>query len=206
MGRIANQQASETRARVLAAALSLFSEHGRSGVSIRAIGREAGVTLGTVHHHFGSKEDLYTACMEVMYEGIRQLRDSLLIKVATKPNIEDAIEEIIRASFAFGLEHDKTARLALRTVLDQGHLDDAYREGTQRPMIAEVGQLLAGPTGHDPATVQLVTQNLIYLVARSAIASDAERMLATGLDDPEVARAKVAEELVRTAKLLLIRR
>ncbi|MGW0482536.1 TetR/AcrR family transcriptional regulator [Nonomuraea sp. NPDC003214] len=50
------------RARIRDAALAHFGEHGVKGASLRAIAERAGVSLGLVQHHFGSKEGLRDAC------------------------------------------------------------------------------------------------------------------------------------------------
>jgi len=50
-----------TRERILRAAEPLFAEHGYSGVSMRAIARSAGVLVGALPYHFGTKEALYRA-------------------------------------------------------------------------------------------------------------------------------------------------
>lgn len=52
------------RARIRDAALRLFAERGVDGATIRDIAAEAGVSLGLVRHHFGSKEALRAACDE----------------------------------------------------------------------------------------------------------------------------------------------
>lgn len=54
------------RTDILAAALREFSDHGFAGASTAGIARRAGVTQPLVHHHFGSKQGLWTAvCAEV---------------------------------------------------------------------------------------------------------------------------------------------
>jgi len=50
-----------TRESLLAAAERLFAEHGIGNASLRAITREAGANLASVHYHFGSKEALVRA-------------------------------------------------------------------------------------------------------------------------------------------------
>ena len=54
------QQAEETRARILDAALRVMAR-GLASVSIPAVAREAGVSVPTVYRHFGTKADLLTA-------------------------------------------------------------------------------------------------------------------------------------------------
>jgi len=51
----------DTRLKLLLTAGQLFAEHGFDGVSTRMIAERAGVNLGGIHYHFGSKEKLYVA-------------------------------------------------------------------------------------------------------------------------------------------------
>jgi AcrR family transcriptional regulator len=46
------------REQILAAARRLYAERGAAAVSTSAVAREAGVTRGLLHHHFGTKRDL----------------------------------------------------------------------------------------------------------------------------------------------------
>ncbi|MCB9507465.1 MAG: helix-turn-helix transcriptional regulator [Myxococcales bacterium] len=50
-----------TRAAIVAAATELFVEHGPNGASMSDIARRAGVTKSLIHHHFGSKDELWAA-------------------------------------------------------------------------------------------------------------------------------------------------
>ena len=58
----------ETKEKILAAATRLFARRGLDGVTIREICREAGVNGALVNYHFGTKENLYGACMRRMFE------------------------------------------------------------------------------------------------------------------------------------------
>ncbi|MFP4502568.1 MAG: TetR/AcrR family transcriptional regulator [Candidatus Hydrogenedentota bacterium] len=55
------RSAKESIARIHAAAAQLFAEYGYHGVTTRQIAAEAGLNIGTVHHHVGTKHALYTA-------------------------------------------------------------------------------------------------------------------------------------------------
>ncbi len=63
------QQASETRSAVLAAAADLFAEHGWAATGIRAVARQAGVSVETVYATFGSKAALLKAALELSVVG-----------------------------------------------------------------------------------------------------------------------------------------
>lgn len=48
---------------ILQAALTLLSRHGISGISMRAVAREAGVALGLVHYYYDDKTALIAAAL-----------------------------------------------------------------------------------------------------------------------------------------------
>ncbi|WP_024873932.1 TetR/AcrR family transcriptional regulator [Saccharomonospora piscinae] len=60
------------RARIRDAALAQFAEHGTKGATIKSIADAAGVSVGLVQHHFGSKAALRDACDDVVVEIFRQ--------------------------------------------------------------------------------------------------------------------------------------
>ena len=61
-GRIQRGQA--TRKRLVQAGRELFGEHGYEGTSITAILARAGVTRGSLYHHFATKEELFDAVLD----------------------------------------------------------------------------------------------------------------------------------------------
>lgn len=87
------------RARIRDAAIDLFGRDG-FGVGLRAIAAAAGVSLGLIRHHFGSKDGLRAACDEHVLEQVRELGE----EKATAPlaaffrNIErlDSFEPLVR--------------------------------------------------------------------------------------------------------------
>ncbi len=52
-----------TRTDILQAAHLLFLRYGYHGTSTRQIASEAGIALGSIYNHFGSKEDIYIAVL-----------------------------------------------------------------------------------------------------------------------------------------------
>jgi AcrR family transcriptional regulator len=64
------QVSARTRQSLIEAAGELFAENGFNGTTTRAIADRAGVTLGGIHYHFGSKEELYLAAFRhICYGG-----------------------------------------------------------------------------------------------------------------------------------------
>lgn len=71
--------ARETSTRVLAAAESLFAEHGYNGVSLRQITAGAGVNLAAVNYHYSDKQSLY---IDILTLRLRQLSGVRLDRLA----------------------------------------------------------------------------------------------------------------------------
>ncbi|MFO1118313.1 MAG: TetR family transcriptional regulator [Beijerinckiaceae bacterium] len=66
--RLSKEQAAENRARVLDAALGLFSARGFSAVPVSELMAEAGLTHGGFYNHFGSKAELEAEACELAFE------------------------------------------------------------------------------------------------------------------------------------------
>jgi TetR/AcrR family transcriptional regulator len=100
--------------RILAAAESLFAEHGFDAVSMSAIGEAAGVSKANVFHHFISKNDLYLAVLRNACRDATQHLDDL-------GNDQEALaarlQQFARAHLENLLEHAQVARLMLRELL-----------------------------------------------------------------------------------------
>ena len=69
----------DKQSRILDAAMELLSKHGISGVSMRAVAREAGVALGLVNYYFDDKTSLIRAAL-------RRVDEDDLLLVATNPD------------------------------------------------------------------------------------------------------------------------
>lgn len=67
------------RARIRNAALRLFAERGVEGATIRDIAKAAGVSLGLVRHHFGSKDALRAACDTYALGRIMEIKEQAVL-------------------------------------------------------------------------------------------------------------------------------
>jgi AcrR family transcriptional regulator len=66
------------RARIREAALKHFAEDGYARATIRAIAATAGVSPGLLRHHYGSKDELRTACDEYVFDMLHRTNEQLL--------------------------------------------------------------------------------------------------------------------------------
>lgn len=120
--RAARSDGEDTRARLLRAALQLFSEKGFAQASVRAIAEAAGTNVAAIAYHFGDKAQLYTA---TFYEPFGSGSD--LIPVFSDPalGLADALQRYF-AGFLEPLKHDdlvtQSLRLHVRELLEPTHV------------------------------------------------------------------------------------
>jgi len=70
-------QREDTRTLVLDAALNLFTDRGFFATSVHDIRRTAGVSIGSIYHHFGDKEGLARALYATLTARMLQLIDEI---------------------------------------------------------------------------------------------------------------------------------
>ena len=91
-----------TRAAILEAAEALFLERGPGETPTSLIARRAGVTKSLIHHHFGSKEELWEEIKRRHFEGYYEVQKQLM---ASSLGGVDLLRQSIIAYFRF-LQHD----------------------------------------------------------------------------------------------------
>lgn len=96
--------AAATRAGILDAARRKFAADGYGGAAARDIAADAGVTVGALFHHFGSKAGLFRAVFEVL---ISELNDAALDSFRNAKS-DDPLDAII-SSFGVALGFAKKA-------------------------------------------------------------------------------------------------
>src|SRR5206468_536169 len=65
----------ERRQAVLETACRVFSKSSYRGATTAEIAREAGITEPILYRHFGSKRDLYLACLEETWRTLREVAE-----------------------------------------------------------------------------------------------------------------------------------
>lgn len=76
---------SETEQRILQAALHCFVERGYFNTAIPHIVEAAGVSTGSIYHHFGDKQHLAEVLLERLLRGIDQQMQTLIQPLAEQP-------------------------------------------------------------------------------------------------------------------------
>jgi AcrR family transcriptional regulator len=64
------QRSEETRSKIIASAIKLFSNRGFNAASVDVICKDAGISKGAFYHHFESKQALFLALLDVWLQTI----------------------------------------------------------------------------------------------------------------------------------------
>lgn len=98
----------QTRDAILLASERVFAERGFDGASLRDLAVAAGVTRSLIHHHFGSKEELWLAVADHLFADYGERQSEIL----ERPFLDLAgFEESARALFAFLQDKPNFVRL-----------------------------------------------------------------------------------------------
>jgi AcrR family transcriptional regulator len=112
-----------TKDTVLAAAKTLFAEHGYSGTSLAMISDHCGISDGLILHHFKSKKNLYHLVLEELASGYAQ---TIQAGVQGGQRFEDVAGQAIESTFRFWSEDTIYNRISLWAYLeDQPELVEA---------------------------------------------------------------------------------
>lgn len=105
------QSGNEAESKLLESALSLFSQKGYEGTSIREIIEGAGVTRPVLYYYFENKEDLFKRLVDVKFgEFVGEIEE---IKLGTT-GCATRLKKIIRVAFALAETQPQTVRLILQ--------------------------------------------------------------------------------------------
>ena len=83
---------SETKLKIIKQALLLFNNNGTANVSLRAIAKETGISIGNLQYHFKKREDI----IEALYF---QLVDKIDAEKLTKASEKRLINVMILLSY-----------------------------------------------------------------------------------------------------------
>lgn len=86
----------DLRKQILRTALRLFSQRGYFNTSIHDIRREAGVSIGAIYHHFGTKEKLARALYD---ELVQDMEQSIAAAVASHGDCRSRCHGIVAVLF-----------------------------------------------------------------------------------------------------------
>ncbi|GGW20912.1 gamma-butyrolactone-binding protein [Streptomyces capoamus] len=104
------ERATRTRQRLLLAAAEIFDEAGYEGAAVTRIAERAGLTLGALYFHFGSKQGVAEALMNAQATTIEPHLDST--------GLQRLVD--ITLVWAHRMQHDPILRAGVRLAVEQG--------------------------------------------------------------------------------------
>lgn len=109
--------------RIIDTATRLFAESGYDGVSTRQIAAATGLNISTVHHHVGSKRDLYLQVIERLFEAEAAMINEVLDGVDDDvirdgQRFADVMIELVERVLQHAIENPTRQRLYVRRWLD----------------------------------------------------------------------------------------
>jgi AcrR family transcriptional regulator len=110
--RTSERERDETKARILAAAYSIFAERGYRAATVDSIARASGLTRAGVLHHFSGKQELLLALLDARDEelGILRSRDGNDRSATTRLlNVRSTVGSILAQRELVALAHALSA-------------------------------------------------------------------------------------------------
>lgn len=113
----------QSRRKIVDAALACAREHGWDATSMQAVRRRAGVSNGSLFHHFPGREDLAAA---VVGAALADHQTALLRELHASTSTRDGVTRVVARHLRWVDEHRDLARLLLSATPDvlRGALDD----------------------------------------------------------------------------------
>jgi AcrR family transcriptional regulator len=149
------------RARLLQAALRAFGAQGYEPVAVAALAADAGVTTGSLYHHFGSKQGLYRLVRE---EAERRVLDRM--EGAAAALGDGSAGAALQAALLVGFDHAATAGLA-RLLAEPARAEDPIEAFVGRAADVALARIL---TAAWRAALAAVADGLPPAAIRNALA------------------------------------
>jgi AcrR family transcriptional regulator len=104
--RVRNAEA--TKQRILAAATKVFAEAGFDAARVDAIAQSAQINKQLLYHHFGNKDELFTAVLEAAYRGFRESEAKLHLD---EMPAGEAVMELVAFTWGYYIRNPDFIRL-----------------------------------------------------------------------------------------------
>jgi AcrR family transcriptional regulator len=192
---ISDQEKSQRRDEIMAAAKKVFARNGFHATTIADIAKEARLAYGSVYWYFDSKDDLFHELIAAEEYALRTHVAVALAKSGTRFGYAAApFRATLRATFEFFEANPATAKLLFRDAYALDTRFDRHLGGIYERFIDDIATLIvAAQEGGDvvAAPPRLVAYTLTALIGQLA-----HRRLST---DDGVSAAEVADFVVTLA-------
>lgn len=180
------QRGEATVEQLLDAALRVYAETGEQGLTVAAITRTSGVSLGSLYHHFGSIDGLLDALVD---RWLGHLLGETLAALEHTRTARTGIRALVRAYLGFVQEHRDAARLLHSAHADRRAVADGRRlRDAQEARVSSLVQWIQGYV--ERGELAPLEPPLIESLILGPVVGIARRWL-SGIDDVDLDRAAV---------------
>lgn len=157
-----------TRDRILARATAEFSVKGYDGATVDAIAARCRLSKNMIYYYFGSKEGLFVAVLERMYERLRARQRDFSIR--SRDPVQ-AMAQLVAHTFEAFLEHPEVIRLLNDENMHKGrHIRRSQRiRELYDPLLDTIREVLERGSAQgvfrsdiDPVTLYVSLSSLAY--------------------------------------------
>jgi len=134
-----NATRNDGKERILLAALAEFAARGFDGASTTAIARRSGVTQPLIHYHFGSKEGVWRATVNDLFERLgREFMAAVLANPPGNGNARATFLALIREFVRFCGKYPEFPRLLYMELPVQSSRSAWLLDTRVRPMVNQI--------------------------------------------------------------------
>ena len=195
-----------TKVRILEAAEEVFATKGFEGASTRGIAAKAGVNISSLHYHWESKETLYHAVFQNIYDQLIEIsRDSALPTTARGDSPRGMHETSVGRVFDYFAANPNIPRLLLRRTLENEEFGDATERDVLLPSWKEFGGWVKE---HGGKRIRDVDAQILILTLNSTLllftldSQQYAHVLGGRIADPEIAR-RIRAHLIQLSAWLI---
>ena len=181
--RVTRPSADPTRDRILAAAVDLFAERSFGDATTREIAARAGVTQPLLNYHYRSKDDLWRAAVDAIFES---LAASMGARLAGLRGVDDVTTArlMVREFVMFSARNPQLHRIITQESKADGPRMDYLVERHVRPLYEQTVALFERLV-REGAVPPIAPEHLYYVLTGAGatmfvLAPEARRL--TGLD------------------------
>ncbi|MEU7647580.1 TetR/AcrR family transcriptional regulator [Streptomyces huasconensis] len=174
----------ETAERLLDAALQVYADAGEQGVTVSALTRASGVSLGSLYHHFGSVDGLMNA---LLLRWLERLLGELAAGVARSRTARGGVRALVQTYLTFVQEHPDASRLLHSSYADRVGM--AHAKQLRDAQEARLSPLTEWVRRHvESGEIAPLDVPVVEALVMGPIVATARRRL-SGLDDVDLGQA-----------------
>ncbi|WP_191629079.1 TetR/AcrR family transcriptional regulator [Pandoraea terrae] len=134
----------EGRTALLDAALKVFAQRGYAGADLRSIARDAKVDASLVRVHFGSKENLWRACVDMLQASLTEAAARLsAVAGDTALPVVDRLKAAIGATAEYTVQHPEHREFIKQHAAEMGERAEIVSRQLVKPIFDSMEPLIA---------------------------------------------------------------